>query len=580
MSTATDITPALPNTVLPRGSFSELPTGIIRPNPENHRKFFDSEGIIELAKSIESTGLLQPISVRLLEAAELQDSPRESYEIILGERRWRAHQVLGRETVECKIYEGVTRNQGKAAALIENLQRRDVNAIEEAEGYRDLMEAENLSQDACAKRLGRSRSSVANALRVLDLPADVLEVVRSGKLTIAHGLALHKWCAWPSIVRVIAEQAVFDACSAGQLEEWNKTNQVPFAKALKAAGLVAWIGKHEVPGGYDADWPEEFFNDADFIANGGFSFVCMVPQKWEALSTELEAAFAKKQAAALAAKEAEAAKAKTAPLKSLKDLARGSYRELSAGDEAELADLLPSGKTVKVTRGSWQGGEGEDDAAKVTVTLVPKFAEKVGEAMRDARRADREAKWPGIVDEVLLAVNKWRKIGPREGAALLAVSLLGTDEYTAVLTPDSVLASTGKALPTSMVLDDYVPHYGRGRAPDELAPFLTTLSGDVVGYARALVRDFVVKLFTDGDYTGEAAPEPTQWRWNHVISEDHRQLLLWILDRSALGLLEESAKGRRELVESVRSQPWYAAAYAQASEAGCDLAEIEDAEAE
>jgi ParB family chromosome partitioning protein len=561
---------------LPRGSFADLQLSMIRPNPENHRKFFDSEAIIELAKSIESTGLLQPISVRALDAEEVEAVGIESgicYEIILGERRWRAHQVLGRTHVECKVYHGVTRNQGKAAALIENLQRRDVNAVEEAEGYRDLMDTEGLTQEACAKRLGRSRSSVANALRVLDLPADVLEVVRSGKLTIAHGLALHKWCAWPSIVRVIAEQAVFDACSAGQLEEWNKTNQVPFAKVLKAAGLVAWIGKHEVPGGYEADWPAAFFEDADYIENGGYSFVCMVPAKWEALSTELDAAFKAKQAEALAKKEAAALAAKKAPLKSLSDLARGSYREMLEGAEPELVDLLPSSKVVKVTRGQ------DEDGEKVTVTLVPKFAEKVGEALRDARRADREAKWPGIIDEVLFAVNKWRKIGPREGAALMAVSLLGTDEYTAVLTPDSVQASTGKPMVDALKLDDYVPYYGRGRAPDELAPFLTTISGDVVGYARALVRDFIVKLFTDGDYTGEAAPSPTQWRWNHVISEDHRQLLLWILDRSALGLQEESAKGRRELVESVRAQDWYAAAFAQASEAGCDMAEIEDAEA-
>lgn len=270
---------------LPRGKFAELPVSAIQPNPENHRKFHDAMKAKELADSIRQTGLLQPIAVRLLGADELGEMPIEGegvgalrYEIILGHRRHRAHVVLGLPTIEAKVYEGVSRADAKAAALIENLQREDVNPIEEAEGYADLMAAKGYTQEEVAQKVGRSRAGVANALRVLEVPA-VTDLIREGKLTMAHGMAFHKYAARPEIVRVMAEQAVHEKTSAGQLEEWNKRDYVPFSNVLRQAGLISVIHRSDLPNGWGSEWPEAWAADADYQQIDDYQWLCWAPAK-------------------------------------------------------------------------------------------------------------------------------------------------------------------------------------------------------------------------------------------------------------------------------------------------------------
>lgn len=153
----------------------------IEPNKEQPRIDFDEEAIATLADSIRQHGLLQPLLVRPLENG--------SYQIVAGERRWRACRMLGLDEVPVIIKE-LSDKETKQVALIENLQRENLNPIEEALGYQDLMENYNMTQESVAKIVGKSRSAVANCLRALKLPDQVQQMLRTGSLTIGHAKVL------------------------------------------------------------------------------------------------------------------------------------------------------------------------------------------------------------------------------------------------------------------------------------------------------------------------------------------------------------------------------------------------------
>ena len=154
-----------------------LPLRDIEPDRSQPRKAFDEESLAALAGSIAKHGLLQPIAVR--------PAPAGGWRIIAGERRWRAARMAGLTEVPVVIRE-VSDEQAMELALIENLQREDLDPIEEAMGYQQLMERCNFTQEETAKRLSRSRSAVANSLRLLNLPDEVIEMVRRGQLSTGH----------------------------------------------------------------------------------------------------------------------------------------------------------------------------------------------------------------------------------------------------------------------------------------------------------------------------------------------------------------------------------------------------------
>ncbi|MEE1284138.1 MAG: ParB/RepB/Spo0J family partition protein, partial [Acutalibacteraceae bacterium] len=138
----------------------------IEPNKNQPRKYFDDEALSELAASIEKHGVIQPLLVRPL--------PGGTYQLVAGERRWRASRMAGLTEVPVVIKE-LSDADASALALIENLQREDLDPIEEAEGYKYLMETYGVTQEEAAQRVGKSRSAVANLMRLLALPKDVLE---------------------------------------------------------------------------------------------------------------------------------------------------------------------------------------------------------------------------------------------------------------------------------------------------------------------------------------------------------------------------------------------------------------------
>ena len=154
-----------------------LPLREIEPDPDQPRKTFEQETLSELAASIAEHGLLQPIAVR--------PRPMGGYSIVAGERRWRASRMAGLTEVPVVIKD-VSDEQAMELALVENLQREDLDPVEEAAGIRELMTRCDLTQEQAARKLGKSRSALANSLRLLNLPETVLELLKSGFINTGH----------------------------------------------------------------------------------------------------------------------------------------------------------------------------------------------------------------------------------------------------------------------------------------------------------------------------------------------------------------------------------------------------------
>lgn len=163
-----------------RGGIINLPVDSLEPNPVQPRKNFEDESLRELSASISEFGILNPLTVRLRGG---------SYELVAGERRLRAAKLAGLEDVPCILLD-VGLEDASLIALIENLQRKDLDFIEEACGINQLIRMFGLSQEEIARRIGKSQSAVANKLRLLKLPKDVLETLRDHGLTERHGRAL------------------------------------------------------------------------------------------------------------------------------------------------------------------------------------------------------------------------------------------------------------------------------------------------------------------------------------------------------------------------------------------------------
>ena len=162
-------------------TINEIELDKISPNPNQPRRDFDPESLRELADSIAEIGIVQPITLRKMED--------DTFQIIAGERRWRAARLAGLQEVPVIVMEADDRKAAELA-MIENLQREDLNPIEEAAGFQSLMETYHMTQEEAASRVGKSRSAVANALRLLSLTPPVAKLVEEGKLSAGHARAL------------------------------------------------------------------------------------------------------------------------------------------------------------------------------------------------------------------------------------------------------------------------------------------------------------------------------------------------------------------------------------------------------
>ncbi len=191
------------------GSVLRLPIESICRGSNQPRKVFDEEKLHGLAESIRARGVIQPVLVR---------KDGTSYQLIAGERRWRAAQLAGLHEVPA-IVRGASDGEALELALIENLQRADLNPVEEAEGYRRLMQEFSLTQEQVSQRVGKDRSSVANALRLLGLPAEVKVMLASGALSMGHARAL-LGLAEPAQIVSLASKVAAQKLSVRDTERW------------------------------------------------------------------------------------------------------------------------------------------------------------------------------------------------------------------------------------------------------------------------------------------------------------------------------------------------------------------------
>ena len=153
----------------------------VRPNPNQPRRNFDSKALIELSNSISEKGIITPITIRQLD---------KGYEIIAGERRWRAAKKAKLKSIPAYVLHIESEAEMMEVALIENIQRENLNAIEEAEGYAVLNRKYDLSHEDIAKAIGKKRTTIANALRLLKLPLEIRKSIRDGKISAGHGRAI------------------------------------------------------------------------------------------------------------------------------------------------------------------------------------------------------------------------------------------------------------------------------------------------------------------------------------------------------------------------------------------------------
>ena len=189
----------------------EIPIEALEPNPYQPRGAIDAEQVEELAASIKAHGVLQPLLAREIE-------PRR-FQIIAGERRWRAAQAAGLRTVPCIVRE-LDDSQTLALALVENLQREDLDPIEAARGYRRLVEEFGMTQEEVAQTVGKSRAAVANTMRLLQLPQDVQLLIQQGLLSEGHGRALLGLPDDAELISQAAQDAVEEGISVRELESF------------------------------------------------------------------------------------------------------------------------------------------------------------------------------------------------------------------------------------------------------------------------------------------------------------------------------------------------------------------------
>jgi ParB family transcriptional regulator, chromosome partitioning protein len=171
----------LPTTKVQEAELERIPLDLIQPNPRQPRGSFDDQGLTELAESLKANGLLQPVLVRPL--------PGGGYELIAGERRWRAARLAGLERVPA-IVRAIDDSQRLELALIENLAREDLNPVEAARACAVLVDELQLTKEEVGRRLGRGRVAISNWIRLLELPDEVLSMLETGDLTEGHGRAL------------------------------------------------------------------------------------------------------------------------------------------------------------------------------------------------------------------------------------------------------------------------------------------------------------------------------------------------------------------------------------------------------
>ncbi|MBM3868684.1 MAG: ParB/RepB/Spo0J family partition protein [Verrucomicrobia bacterium] len=220
--------------VAPGLLLQELPLTSIVPNPRQPRRDFDDAAVKELADSIRSEGLMQPIVVRKV---------KDGYELIAGERRFRAFKLIGQKTITARIIDASDASSA-VLALVENLQRADLNPIDEALGFASLMRDFNLTQDAVAERLGKPRATIANSVRLLALDNELQGYLRKGQLSAGHAkalLGLENAAHRVQVARLVIEKGLSVRATEAEVKKLSATKKTERKQAVQT--VVADVQK-------------------------------------------------------------------------------------------------------------------------------------------------------------------------------------------------------------------------------------------------------------------------------------------------------------------------------------------------
>lgn len=223
----------IPSTRDPEQGFAEIEIDEIRPNPQQPRRDFDDEALAGLAESIRSLGLLQPVVVR--------PDPEGGYFLVAGERRWRAARKAGLSRIPAVIRTSDDR-EWLTAALVENLQRADLNPLEEAAAFQQLLEDFGLTHEEVGRRVGRSRAAITNSIRLLGLPASIQSRLASGELSAGHARALAA-IEDRAFAEHVAKRAVAEGWSVRQVEDAvrlrrGENTQAPRVREVRPAEII------------------------------------------------------------------------------------------------------------------------------------------------------------------------------------------------------------------------------------------------------------------------------------------------------------------------------------------------------
>lgn len=347
-----------------------LPLADIHPSPINPRKRFDEEAITELAASIAEHGLLQPITV----------APwTDGYVIVAGERRWRACSQLQLASVPCIIRPVGTDKEHLELALVENLQRTDIDPIEEAAGYRALMDL-GLKQREIAERVHRQQPAVAKAIGLLDLPFDVQELISQGKLTPSHGVWLQSLSAFPEVCSLAAAHAVRAQTTVRDMDRTLNRDYYGIGHEIVKKGLAV-----ELPSPHAAD---DTFNVRDTCMHGACPhkayrgrLLCLKPDHYKEL----------KQAAATArAKETRAAKA---------NLEQGEQVSARAVDRIPHVVLTDWGPPPGCTTDCEHRKTVRQGDRKIEMCFKPEHFKELTAAAQEAEKRRRTAKAEELLAE-------------------------------------------------------------------------------------------------------------------------------------------------------------------------------------
>jgi ParB family transcriptional regulator, chromosome partitioning protein len=500
----------MPAGLPPRPHFAEIPLDQIEANPDNPRKDRPEADVVELANSIKANGLLQPVAVRDMGEGRQGKPDTKRYRLIFGEGRWLAHQHLNMATIEAKVFTGVDAPTALAFALVENLQRRDMNAIDEAEGFAELSRM-SWTPERMAEQTGKSERTIYRALSLMKLPESVRLLVRSGELSARRAFALVRWVAAaptvaadefvarPRVCAVIADVA---SKSAADISSDELAAGVPdkAVGALLSERLIA-----EVPAKY---WGRVREGRHEFRSAGRLYTFAL--DGWKALKKTIDTADRE-----AAARSADKAKTKVANQVSVTvaELKKGKANvvELSGLDEIYI-DYLPKDACAPGIA---------DDQSEVIVCLKPDLLRLLKEAEAKALEQDREDRIMEADERAQAKLKKLKRVTGREMAFVLE-----STQYSCSASLDTAEAWKAAGL-----------KFPRNADKIGLRQMLEAL--DPVDQFRLFIHSMLCEA--------------------HLGDSDLVELLCWILEVPTLGFIGQDQKARETLLSQLSADLWPAA---------------------